>query len=142
MPGARPPKGPDSLVLTYKICKNVTASGVHAPLREILDPPLVHHINKNWTSPKSLSCHSSNSGWFCTRNTLPNQNCYSSRPTDSIFRKKLHYKGHNLCKIRAKHGYNLKISKYHDDQKVEVRGDILRNCVHYYIVSCPICFQI
>ena len=39
-PARAPPKGPDSFVLTYKIFRNVAASGVGAPLREILDPPL------------------------------------------------------------------------------------------------------
>ena len=48
MPGARPPKGPDSFVLIYKIFETLTASGVQAPpLRgprpptEILDPSLL-----------------------------------------------------------------------------------------------------
>ena len=32
-PGARPPKGPDSFVLTYNFFQNVTISGVGVPLR-------------------------------------------------------------------------------------------------------------
>ena len=34
--GVHPPKGPDFFILTYKFYE------VHAPLREILDPPLLN----------------------------------------------------------------------------------------------------
>ena len=51
-PSARPPKGPNSFVLTYKILKRNCLGSPHPllrgprpPLREILDPPL--NINFN-----------------------------------------------------------------------------------------------
>ena len=43
VPGARPPKGPDSFVLTYKIFGNITTLGVHAP-HEVHSPP----YGKSW----------------------------------------------------------------------------------------------
>ena len=55
VPGARPPMGPDSFVSTYKIFETYPPREptppyeVHAPLREILDPPL--HLSLHFSVP-------------------------------------------------------------------------------------------
>ena len=43
-PGAPPPTGPDSFVLTCKIFENVAASGFHSPPYEVHAPP----YGKSW----------------------------------------------------------------------------------------------